>query len=91
MAVQPGFYRTWSKTPKTGFLRTRLKSCLQIFEKKFQYKQLLCYFEMANTVDPDEIAHYEPSNLDLQCLQIQLLLCLALYGLKAVAGLILNS
>ena len=25
-------------------------------------------------------AHYEPSHLDLQCLQIQLLLCLALYA-----------
>ena len=37
---------------------------------------------MANTVDPDETAHYEPSHLDLQCLQIQQLLCLALYGLK---------
>ena len=23
-AVQPGLCRTWSKTPKTGFLRTRL-------------------------------------------------------------------
>ena len=29
-------------------------------------------------MDPDETAHYEPSHLDLQCLQIQLLLCLAL-------------
>ena len=29
-------------------------------------------------VDPDEMAHYELSHLDLQCLQIQLLLCLAL-------------
>ena len=27
------------------------------------------------------MAHYEPSHLDPQCLQIQLLLCLALYGL----------
>ena len=26
----------------------------------------------ANTVDPDETAHYEPSHLDLQCLPIQL-------------------
>ena len=26
VAVQPGLYRTWSKTPKTGFLRTRLIS-----------------------------------------------------------------
>ena len=24
VAVQPGLYQTWSKTPKTGFLRTRL-------------------------------------------------------------------
>ena len=44
----------------------------------------------ANTVDPDETAHYEPStahyepsHLDLQYLQIQLLLCLALYVLKS--------
>ena len=29
-------------------------------------------------MDPDEMAHYEPSHLDLQCLQIQLLLCLVL-------------
>ena len=24
--------------------------------------------EFANTVDPDKMAHYEPSHLDLQCL-----------------------
>ena len=24
---------------------------------------------MANIVDPDEMAHYEPSHLDLHCLQ----------------------
>ena len=24
---------------------------------------------MANSVDPDETAHYEPSHLDLHCLQ----------------------
>ena len=28
MAVQPGLCRTWSETPKTGFLRTRL-NCYQ--------------------------------------------------------------
>ena len=33
----------------------------------------------ANTIDPDKTAHNEPSQLDLQCLQIQLLV---LYGLK---------
>ena len=37
---------------------------------------------MANTVDPGETAHNEPSHLDLQCLQIQLLLCLVLYELR---------
>ena len=37
---------------------------------------------MANTVDPDMTAHYEPSHLNLQCLQIQLFLCLVLYGLS---------
>ena len=26
MAVQPGLYLTWSETPKTGFLTTRLIS-----------------------------------------------------------------
>ena len=37
--------------------------------------------QKANNVDPDETAHYEPSNLDLQCLQIQLLFCSTLKGL----------
>ena len=39
---------------------------------------------MTNTVDPDEKAHYEPSHLYLQSLQIQVLLYLALYELKIV-------
>ena len=38
--------------------------------------------EGKNTKDPDETAHYEPSHLYIQYLQIQLLLCLTLYGLK---------
>ena len=29
---------------------------------------------MSNSVDPDEMAHYEPSHLDLCCLQKNLLL-----------------
>ena len=37
----------------------------------------------ANTVDLDETAHYEPSHLDLHCLQIQLLFCLALSRLTS--------
>ena len=34
-------------------------------------------------MDPGETAHDEPSHLELQCSQIQLLLCLALYGLMS--------
>ena len=53
---------------------------LQIFEKLSNINCNLLKIKdySANTVDPDETAHYEPSHLDLQCLQIQLLLCLAL-------------
>ena len=32
-------------------------------------------------MDPGETGHDEPSHLELQCSQIQPLLCLALYGL----------
>ena len=61
------------------------KLCLQNFEKNFQYE--FHYVEKsdwkANTVDPDErahyldlqLAHYEPSHLEQECLQIQLLEC----------------
>ena len=30
VAVQPGLYQTWSETPKTGFLRTRLILCVML-------------------------------------------------------------
>ena len=36
---------------------------------------------MANSVDPDEMAHYEPSHLDLHCLQRQLIWSAGLEGL----------
>ena len=41
VAVQPGLCRTWSETPKTGFLRTRLISFLgQAFSKsQIHYKE----------------------------------------------------
>ena len=29
VAVQPDLCRTWSETPKTGFLRRRLKLCMK--------------------------------------------------------------
>ena len=28
--------------------------------------------KVANNLDPDDVAHYEPPHLDLHCLQIQL-------------------
>ena len=42
-------------------------------------------------MDPDETAHYEPSHLDLQCLQNQLLLCLARSGFNAKQTFISSS
>ena len=34
------------------------------------------YHRMSNSVDPDELAQYDPSHLDLLCLQIHLFLFL---------------
>ena len=42
---------------------------------------------MANSVDPDEMAHYEPSHLDLHCLQRYL--CWSA-GMKEVSPLYYN-
>ena len=39
---------------------------------------------MANRVDPDEVAHYEPPLLDLHCLQIQLFSYFGTLRLKAL-------
>ena len=39
VAVQPGLCQTWSETPKTGFLRTRL-----IWESIFMQVLLVCVF-----------------------------------------------
>ena len=38
----------------------------------------------ANSVDPDEVAHDEPSHQDLRCLQIQLFLSLVLKELSSI-------
>ena len=37
---------------------------------------------MGNSVDPDEMAHYEPSHLALHCLHRYLFLSAGLLGLK---------
>ena len=42
VAEQPGLYRTWSETPKTGFLKTRLKYAykfkgIQTFQMRLNY------------------------------------------------------
>ena len=43
LIVQPGLCRTWSETPKTSFLTTRLKCCLKMpsFCVKFSDNQFL--------------------------------------------------
>ena len=43
VTVQPGLCQTWSETPKTGFLRTRLILCLLIYSKRRRQKsKLVC-------------------------------------------------
>ena len=37
--MQPGLCRTWSETPKTGFLRTRLNYCIGQMVKKLSQWQ----------------------------------------------------
>ena len=39
---------------------------------------------MANNVDPDEMAHYEPSHLDLHCLQQYPYWSLGMKGLELI-------
>ena len=57
------------------------------FEKKTKQNR------MANSVDPDETAHYEPSHLDLHCLYKYLFWSARLKGLcgqtKALIGLLI--
>ena len=45
------------------------KGCQIDKNKKQNAKQCSEKTEKANSVDPDEMAHYEPSHLDLHCLQ----------------------
>ena len=55
------------------FRKTYDTNCIMLKNQRLEGK---------NTIDPDKTAHYEQSHLDLQYLQIQLLLCLTLYGFK---------
>ena len=44
---------------------------------------------MANSVDPDEMAHYEPSHLDLYCVQKYLSKSAGLKGLNYMSKIII--
>ena len=49
---------------------------------------------MSNSVDPDEMAHYEPSHLDLHCLQKTIIIACGSERVKPVfvtGNRILNS
>ena len=44
--------------------------------------------KMASSVDPDEMAHYVPSHLDLHCLRRYLYRSAGLKGLKNIATIL---
>ena len=46
---------------------------------------------MSNSVDPDETAHYEPSHLDLCCLQKPIIMPVAVKELKCQANFIADD
>ena len=46
---------------------------------------------ISNSIDPDETAHYEPSHLDLHCLQKPMLLPIAVKVLTVFAEDLSNS
>ena len=55
VVVQPGLCRTWSETPKTGFLRTRLIYSLQNYSKFHRHIHVLFPFFVsmqASTLEP---------------------------------------
>ena len=41
---------------------------------------------MSNSVDPDETAHYEPSHLDLSCLQTPIIIACGSERVKVDSG-----
>ena len=57
VVVQPGLCRTWSETPKTGFLTTRLIfSSVKVVERPDSGKELLILFtDHAHDIAAEEI------------------------------------
>ena len=52
-----------------NFRRHLLSAFFFLLNKLSIGKRFTCKVEMSNSVDPDETAHYEPSHVDLCCLQ----------------------
>ena len=50
-----------------NFLRYQVR-CHGIFVSVLKY--VYYFIKFANSVDPDDVAHYEPPHQDLHCLQI---------------------
>ena len=47
---------------------------------------------MSNSIDPDETAHYEPSHLDLRCLQKPVTgTCIIAYGSERVTAFLYST
>ena len=57
VAVQPGLCRTWSKTPKTGFLRTRLNSTILSFDWTDDENNLTTPASLDQDGDDDSVAY----------------------------------
>ena len=51
MAVQPGLCRTWSETPKTGFLRMRLDCFSDRFEIEVDFSDSVDIPLLSDTAD----------------------------------------
>ena len=61
------------------------------FQEVFSSYYIILRIRLANSVDTEEVAHYEPPHLDLHCLKINLfhfltLTCIALRKAKIVCN-----
>ena len=68
--------------------QTTFVVCFVFFNKLFDLKEIYTLYVklknwMTNNVDPDETAHYEPSHLDLCCLQKPIIIACGSVRVKA--------
>ena len=59
VAVRPGLCRTWSEIPKTGFLRTRLISCVSGTDRQMSRVMRKPTFSFPTLSDADQAVHLQ--------------------------------